>query len=140
MDINNSIVITIEDLESYRGLSSELEALQELRTWLYYPVSSPNGREQVGQRGNTPSDPTRQAFDKLQAMDERISAKREEVANRLEKILDWLDTLDDSELRSMIYWRYIMGLDWSRVCLKVYGYRSSHACRKRVMRYFGREK
>lgn len=132
--------ITLSDLENYKGLASELEALQQERQWAYFPVSSPNGREVLGQRGNTPSDPTSAALRKLEKLDERIEKKREEVAERLEAILDWLDAVEDAELRAIIHWHYLQGLDWQKTNLKVYGYRSYQACRKRVMRYFGREK
>lgn len=132
--------ITLADLENFKGLSSELEALVEERHWTYFPVSSPNGREVIGQRGNSVSDPTSAALRKLEKLDERIEKKRSEVADRLEAILDWLDTVEDAELRAIIHWHYLKGLDWQKTNLKVYGYRSYQACRKRVMRYFGREK
>ena len=132
--------ITLADLENFKGLSSELEALGEERHWTYFPVSSPNGREVIGQRGNSVSDPTSAALRKLEKLDERIEKKRSEVADRLEAILDWLDTVEDAELRAIIHWHYLKGLDWQKTNLKVYGYRSYQACRKRVMRYFGKEK
>lgn len=132
--------ITIEDLEQYRGMSSELEALTEERMWLYYPVSSPNGREQIGQRGNTVSDPTASAFRKIEAMDRRIETKRDEIIRKQSAILDWLDTVQDAEIRAMIHWHYIRGCNWRITCRKVYGYNDYQACRKRVMRFFGREK
>lgn len=134
------MAITLRDLENYRGLSSELEALQKERQWAYFPVSSPNGREQIGQRGNTVSDPTAQALSNLEKIDVRIARKTEEVAEKLQEILDWLDTVEDAELRAIVHWHYLQGLDWTKTNLKVYGYRSYQACRKKVMRYFGREK
>lgn len=130
--------ITLEDLKSFRGLSAELAALQEERQWLYYPVSSPTGKEEG--YSTTPSDPTAQAVRKLQEMDERIVRKQTEIAERLSAILTWLDSVDDVEVKAMIHWYYLNNLDWSRTCLKVYGYKSSQTCRKRVMRYFGYEK
>ena len=131
--------ITLEDLKSFRGLSSELKALQEERQWLYYPVSSPNGKT-GGSHGSTPSDPTSAAVRKIQEMDGRIFARQTEIAERLGRILDWMDHVEDAEIRAMIHWYYLMGADdWESVCLKVYGYRGQ-ACRKRVMRYFGYEK
>lgn len=132
--------ITLRDLENYKGMLSELEALEQERQWAYFPVSSPNGREQIGQRGNSVSDPTAAALDKLEKLDVRITKKRDEVAEQLAGILDWLDTVDDAELRAIIHWHYLQGYDWKKTNLKVYGYRSYQACRKRVMRYFGREK
>ena len=132
--------ITLEDLKQFRGMSSELEALTEERMWLYFPVSSPNGREVIGQRGNLPSDPTSAAFHKIEAMDRRIERAREEIIEKKEAILDWLETVDDRELRAMIHWHYIVGLNWKQTARKVYGYNDYQVARKRVMRYFGREK
>lgn len=132
--------ITLEDLEAFRGLSSELSALKKEREWLYYPVSSPNGREMIGQRGNQVSDPTASAVYKIAMIDEKITLRTAEIAEKLEGILDWLDTVSDSEIRAMIHWRYLIGDDWKMVCRKVYGYDSPQACRKRVLRFFGREK
>lgn len=132
--------ITIKELEAYRGLSAELGALEAMRRWAYYPVSSPNGREQIGQRGNSVSNPTEQAMRKLEQIDERISTKRDELAVQLERILDWVDTIPDSSIRAMIRWHYIQGLDWGKTCLKVYGYHNYHTCRSAVMRYMGVKK
>ena len=132
--------ITIEDLESFRGLSAELESLRMMREWNYFPVSSPNGREQIGQRGNSVSDPTAQAVQKLAEIDERITAKRDELAVQLERILAWVDTIEDSTIRAMIRWHYINGLDWGKTCIKVYGYHNYHTCRSAVLRYMGVKK
>ena len=132
--------ITLEDLNQFRGMASELEALTEERMWLYYPVSSPNGREVIGQRGNLPSDPTSAAFHKIEAMDKRIERAREEILDKKEAILDWLETVEDREVRAMIHWHYIRGLNWKQTARKVYGYNDYQVARKRVMRFFGREK
>lgn len=132
--------ITIEDLEQFRGLSAELEALIQERQWLYYPISSPNGREMIGQRGNTPSDPTSAALQKLDAIDKRIEARQNEIVDKLQAILDWLDTVQDKEIRSMIHWHYLLGLNWKQTARKVYGYNDYQVARKRIMRFFGREK
>ena len=132
--------ITIKDLEGYRGLSAELEALESMRQWTYYPVSSPNGHENIGQRGNAVSDPTAQAVRKLAEIDEKIAQKREELAVQLETLLNWIDTIPDPTIRAMIRWHYVQGLDWGKTCLKVYGYHNYHTCRSAVMRYMGVKK
>lgn len=132
--------ISIKDLEAYRGLSAELGALEAMRRWAYYPVSSPNGREQIGQRGNSVSDPTASAVAKIAEIDERIIAKRDECVERMKEILEWVDTIEDSSIRAMINWHYINGLDWGKTCLKVYGYHNYHTCRSAVLRYMGVKK
>lgn len=132
-------MITIEDLENFVGLSSELEALQIERQWLYYPVKSPQGREQTGV-DNRPSDPTASAVAKIEAVDRQIEARQIEIADKLSEILTWLDTVPSQTVRSAVHWHYLQRLDWGRTCMKVYGYHSYYTCRKEVMRYFGREK
>ncbi len=134
--------ITITELEAYRGLSAELEALQKERQWIYYPVSSPNGREQIGQRGNTPSDPTAQAVRKLEMLDEKIADRTQIISERLVRIEEWLDTIPDTEahIKAAIRWHYLLGLDWGKTNVKIYGYHSYHVIRKAVMRYLGVEK
>lgn len=131
--------ITLDDLKAFRGLSSELEALKIEMQWFYYPVSSPNGRVNEG-RSNVPSDPTSAAVRRISEMEERIVKKKAIIAEKVVRILDWMDHVEDAEIRAMIHWYYVIGVDdWEDVNMKVYGYRGQ-ACRKRVMRYFGYEK
>ena len=98
--------ITIKDLEAYRGMAAELESLEAMRMWTYFPVSSPNGHENIGQRGNSVSNPTEQAVLRLEEIDERISQKREELSVLLERILNWVDSIEDPTIRAMIQWHY----------------------------------
>lgn len=131
--------ITITDLESFRGMSAEIEALKKERELLYFPVASPNGREQIGQRGNSVSDPTANAFWKLEAMDKKIAEKTEQIAERLVRIEEWLDTIPDRDahIRSAIRWHYLLGLDWGKTNVKIYGYHSYQTIRKAVLKYMG---
>lgn len=50
--------MTIETLEQYRGIMSEIKALELEIDALYDPRKSPNGRQQSGGPGSAPSDPT----------------------------------------------------------------------------------
>lgn len=132
--------ITIKDLEAYRGMAAELESLEAMRMWTYFPVSSPNGHENIGQRGNSVSNPTEQAVLRLEEIDERISQKREELSVQLERILNWVDSIEDPTIRAMIQWHYLHGLDWGKTCRKVYGYHNYHTCRSAVLRFMGVKK
>ena len=129
--------ITLKDLEDFLGLSAELESLIEMKKWAYFPVSSPNGREQIGQRGNSVSDPTAQAVSKVENLDEMIAVRREDIAVRLQAIMEWVETIPEASIRAMIHWHYLQGLDWGKTCMKVYGYHSYHTCRNAVLRYMG---
>lgn len=131
------IDISIDDLKSFRGLSAELEALQLERTWSYMPISSPNGRENIGEaHGNSVSNPTEQAFFRIEELDKKIERKTAEVADKLERILSWLDTVSDSEVRAIIHWHYLIGISWRKTCKKMYGYEANSTCAMKVKRYF----
>lgn len=132
--------ISIKDLERFAAESEKLEILQKELEWLYYPVSSPNGRESLGGMTNSPSDPTSQAITKINRITKQIIEQQAIVAERIEIINEWLDTLNDEEFVRIIRWHYMEGLTWRDTCRKVYGYYDRHVCRKRVMRYFGVEK
>lgn len=131
--------ITITDLEAFRGLSAEVEALQKEREWLYYPVVSPNGREQIGQKGNSVSDPTANAVSKLASLDKKIAERTERITEQLADIEEWLDTIPDKDahIRSAIRWHYLLGLDWGKTNVKIYGYHSYQTIRKAVHKYMG---
>ena len=133
-------VISIKDLERFAAESEKLEILQKELAWLYYPVSSPNGKENLGGMTNTPSNPTAAAITKINNVTAQIIEQQAVVAERIEAINAWLDTLTDEELVRIIRWHYMEGLTWRDTCRKVYGYYDRHVCRKRVMRYFGVEK
>ena len=134
--------ITISELESFHGLKAELDSLIKEREFIYYPIFSPNGKKNPGVYNSSPSDPTAESFRKLQALDERISDRIETISDTLTRIEDFLDTIPDeyAHIRAGIRWHYIMGLDWGKTNLKVYGYHNYHVIRKAVLRYLGVEK
>lgn len=132
--------ITYEDLKHFRGIRAEIKMLEELRQWIYYPVQSPNGREQIGARSEgTTSDPTASAYRKLDRIDRMIAEKMAEDADLLERIWLWVTSLPDPYIRTMVSDHYIMGMSWGRVCVKVYGFHDRQLCRKMVMRYLNLE-
>lgn len=131
--------ITIKVLEEYRADCEKLRTFEKELEWLYYPVSSPNGREMLG-GPSSPSDPTAQAYQKIQKQKEKIEEQRWELSNRLAEVNEWLISLSDSELISIVRFHYMEGLTWRETAKAVYGYYDRQVCRKRVMRYFGKEK
>ena len=128
-------MMTIDKLEQYYGISSNIEAIEEEIQTLYNPVSSPNGRPMEG-HSNTPSNPTERNAMKIVHLKEQCEAERERMYALLEEIEAWLLTVKDTEIVSIIRWKYLLRLDWKRVNMKVYGYPSYDYSRKRLRRYF----
>ena len=132
--------ITIDDLESFRGLKAELSALrkekEEIYTW-YGGIRYEN----IGEaRGNTVSNPTEMAAMRSLQLERWINERMEEIEERLIRIGEWLDTVQSAEIRAIVHHHYILCETWEETCLNVYGYRSTQACRKRCLRFFGAEK
>lgn len=66
--------------------------------------------------------------------EERLRRRRAEVAGQLEQIEDFIDGLEDSQLRQIIHYRYIRGYSWVKTA-QMMGTKES-AARMAVKRYF----
>ena len=127
--------MTIETLEQYYGIASNIDAIEQEINTLYNPISSPNGhRDEV--RNLTPSNPTERNALRIIQLREQCESERERMYALLEEIESWLLTVNDTEIVSIIRWKYLLRLDWKRVNMKVYGYPSYDYSRKRLRRYF----
>lgn len=129
--------MTIEELESYRGILSEMKALELEIDALYDPRKSPTGHEGAG--GSDPGDPTGRSAMRIITLKEKLIAQQEQWSNTALTIESWLSTVDDPEIRSIVRWHYILGLSWKRTSLKVYGRGDYYVARKRIYRFFGKE-
>lgn len=135
MDTN----MTIEKLEAYRGLTSEMKALSQQITSLYDTYRSPQFMSN-GSHSMSASSPTESAVAKILKLEETYRKKYEEAVDLLAEVENWLSQVPDAEIRSICRHHYILNKSWSQTSAIVYGFPSYYNSRKRVMRYFGREK
>ncbi len=127
--------MTIEDLEQYRGITAEIKALELEIEALYDVRKSPAGHE--GSGSPTPGDPTGRAAMRIIELREQLLIQQERWSEAALKIEQWLQTVEDAEIRSIIRWRYILGLSWKQTGKRVYGdTEAGDACRKRIKRFF----
>ena len=131
--------MTIEQLEQYRGICSNIAAIKEELNNAYYPIASPSGKTDGG-HGSTPGAPTERAAFKAMDLEERLTQRMAEQAKAAAEIESWLLTVADAEIESVIRWLYVLGLNWRQTTLKVYGYGDPYRTRKKIFRYFGKEK
>lgn len=129
--------MTIEMLEQYRGITSEIKALEMEIDALYDVRKSPNGHEASGSTG--PGDPTGKAAMRIIELTERKVALLTKWSKMSLDIESWLETVNDAEIRSIIRWRYMLGLSWKRTSAKVYGRNDYYLARKKFYRFFGKE-
>lgn len=131
--------MTIEKLEQYRGLTSEMKALSQQITLLYDTYRSPQLMSN-GSHSMSAGSPTENAVAKILKLEETYRRKREEAVDLLAQVENWLSRVDDAEIRSICRHHYLLNKSWQQTSTIVYGYPSYYNARKKVMRYFGREK
>lgn len=131
--------MTIEKLEQYRGLTSEMKALSQQITSLYDIYRSPQLMSN-GSHSMSAGSPTENAVAKILKLEETYRRKYEESVDLLAEVENWLSQVEDAEIRSICRHHYILNKSWSQTSAIVYGFPSYYNSRKRVMRYFGREK
>lgn len=127
--------MTIEELEQYRGMYSEVQSITAEIESLYNPVASPNGKTDAG-HGSVPSSPTERAAMRIIDRKRTLQEKQTAMMRVLDDIEAWLESVDDCELRALIRWYYILGYTWKATSLKVYGYSCYNRAYQRVHRYF----
>lgn len=131
--------MTVEKLEAYRGLASEMQALTQQITSLYDTYRSPQLTGN-GSHSMSASSPTESAVAKILKLEETYRNKHEEAVDLLSKVENWLSHVEDAEIRSICRHHYILNKSWGQTSAIVLGYPSYYAARKKIMRYFGREK
>lgn len=131
--------MTIEKLEAYRGLTSEMKALSQQITSLYDTYRSPQLMSN-GSHSMSASSPTESAVCKILKLEETYRKKYEEAVDLLGEVENWLSQIEDPEIRSIARFHYVLGYSWQMTNVAVCGYPSYYAARKKIMRYFGREK
>lgn len=126
--------MTIERLRAFRGIQKEKDEIMREIDLLYYPLSSPRFSES---HSTTPGDPTAAAVSKIMAREERLKQLTQELAEELETIEEWIESLEDHELRAIIRAHYLLGDSWARCTQRILSYEYSDAAKHRVYRYFG---
>lgn len=132
--------MTVEKLEAYRGLTSEIKGLREQIDSLYDTYRSPQLMSDGGSHSMSVSSPTERAVAKILKLKETYQQKYDEGADLLLQVENWLSHVEDPEIRSIIRFHYMLNRSWQQTSIEVYGYPSYHNSRKKIMRYFGREK
>lgn len=131
--------MTIEKLEQYKGLTSEMKALRDQIDSLYDTYRSPQFMSDGGHSMSAGS-PTESAVAKIFKLEEIYRNKYEEAVDLLAEVESWLSHVDDAEIRSICRHHYILNKSWQQTSTIIYGYASYYNARKKIMRYFGREK
>lgn len=132
--------MTIEKLENYKGLVAEMHSLSESIDSLYDTYRSPQFCRNGGSHSNNVWSPVEDAANRILKLKGLYDHKYSEAANLLLEVEAWLSTVDDPEIRSIVRFHYVLNKSWVQTSTEVYGFPSYYNSRKKIMRYFGREK
>jgi len=132
--------MTIEKLEAYRGLTSEMKALSQQIASLYDTYRSPQLMSDGGSHSPSAGSPIESAVEKILNLKETYQQKYDEAADLLLQVENFLSQVEDPEIRSIIRFHYMLNRSWQQTSTEVYGYSSYYNSRKKIMRFFGREK
>ena len=130
--------MTIEELEQYRGMNAEINALNEEIEHVYDTYRSPSFSS-IGSFNGEVNSPVEQALKKIEKLNEVYSNRLSELNDRKLEIEAWLRTLEDTFLIACIRFHYLRGYSWKETSKRVYGYDNYYNARKVVFRFFGRE-
>lgn len=113
--------MTIEKLERYKGVTSEMQALRDQIDSLYDTYRSPQFMSN-GSHSMSVSSPTERAVAKIIKLKETYQQKYSEAAGLLLEVENWLSQVEDPEIRSIIRFHYILNRSWQQTSTEVYGY------------------
>lgn len=114
--------MTVEKLEAYRGLTSEIKGLREQIDSLYDTYRSPQLMSDGGSHSMSVSSPTERAVAKILKLKKTYQQKYDEAADLLLQVENWLSQVEDPEIRSIIRFHYILNRSWQQTSTEVYGY------------------
>jgi len=66
-----------------------------------------------------------------------LQERKERVANEAEEIESFIDQLSDSQIRQILYMKYLKGMSWRQIARHLGGGNTEDCIRKKVVRFFG---
>jgi len=94
-------------------IASDLEELENLRQ-MSYSISSPSWEEKTG--GTIPTDPPFvKCIFKIMELEEKIKGEVGRLISLKEEILSVIDSLEDTEERAVLRYRYLHSYKWEKI-------------------------
>lgn len=118
--------MTINELSKYHSAKIEIDQLEnnirELESTII-GASKITGMPII--KSNSTSNPTERIGIKLVRLKNKLEVKKELLIDVLNKIEDFLETVEDSEIRVIIRERFIDGKTWQEISRKIISDRST---------------
>lgn len=129
--------MTIEKLNEYRWIISNIKAINAEIDSIYEPIASPNGHQTVGGGKSVMDvgDPTANAVNRILELKDRLDREQQELENMIEEIHEWMELIDDLEVKAIIRRHFILGQTWLETSIETYGSQSRDYCRRRFYKF-----
>lgn len=118
--------MTINELSKYHSTKIEIQQLEnsimELETTI---IGASKITGMTITKSNSTSNPTERIGMKLVRLKNKLEIKKELLIDELNKIEDFLETVEDSEIRVIIRERFIDGKTWQEISRKIITDRST---------------
>ena len=129
--------MTIERLNQYRWIISNIKAITSEIDSFYEPIASPNGHQAVGGGKSVMDvgDPTTNAVNRILELKEQLDREQRNLEGRIEEIHAWMELIMDLEVKAIIRRHFILGKTWMETSIETYGVQNRDYCRKRFYRF-----
>lgn len=134
--------MTIEELSKVKAIQSEIEIIKK-------QISTTDARFTSDKvKGSSSSFPYCERnfkvsgydydsyYAKLKRLEKRLARKLDELMDERDKVLDYIDTVQDSTMRQILMLKYINGLTWDQIGREI-GY-SRVGVRKKHAKFFAK--
>lgn len=119
--------MTKQDLRQYTRLGIELKGLQDKIETLENKLTSPKGQIITDMPRGGPAVDLTDQMSKLIDLKNLYTVKYNMRFDQQMKIESAIDTLEDPVERALVRYKYIDGLTWEEVCVKIdYGWDRTH--------------
>ena len=111
--------MTKEELSSYYYLKKEIEQIEERIKEIddtFLSANRINGMRYEKRLSN----PQEQRMILIEKYDKRLEEKKDEALKELMKIEDFIDSINDPEIRMIFRYRYIELIEWNKIATLVH--------------------
>lgn len=130
-----------EQLSQLRYLSKEIELLEEQIKNIDYTMTTDSVKGSDANFPYTYHSITIKGVDiegynnKARRLQKRLSRRKHELIDLVNELNNYIDDIEDSEIRQMIVLKYVKNFTWSQIA-KHLGYADESVPRKKLDRYF----
>ena len=132
--------MTIDELKGYRALDSEIQAIKRQVASLYNTYHSPSMTSDGASHQLSSQSPTEIALHKIDELKQLYSDKEIERLDNKIRIERWLETINDSAIRTSIRLHYHQGTSWKETTYIIYEDRARESTTKTAVYRFFRRK